>query len=368
LFKKIKIALGILTRTVLTGPLEAAVDISNSCGLGCITCWFYSPLRKDKPPADWARRQMSFDLFRRIADELKALEVRKIMLGGDGDPFTHPRIIDMLEYSRQAGLEVDTATCGIFFDDASLRRLFEAGIDRLSISILAATPRDYAAMHPGRGEDLFEKIKRSLALLAKWKREENKQKPYITLVDVISRLNCSGADRMIDFAAETGANEVAFKRMSAMPFTRDLLLDDAQARELGLKLQAAAAKAKAAGVAENIESFLEGTLPGLASGDYTSDVYAKIPCYIGWIYTRILCDGSVVPCCGCYDYRLGNAAERPLREIWHSKEYAEFRAKSINIRNDRSIAGRCACHSCVHAGMNMGIYRSLHFMKRNPDG
>lgn len=367
MFKKIKIVLGILARTALTGPLEAAIDISNSCGLGCVTCWFYSPLRKEKVTAEWAGRQMSFDLFRRIIAELKALDVRKVMLGGDGDPFTHPRIIDMLEYSKQAGMAVDTATCGIFFDDASLRRLFETGLDGLSISILAATPEDYLAMHPGRNTELFEKIRRSVLLLSKWKREAQKKLPYITLIDVISRLNCSAADRMIVFAAEVGANAVAFKRMSAMPFTRELLLNEAQVRELDRKLQAAAEKAKALGVAENIASFRRGTLPGLSSGDYTSDVYTRIPCYIGWIYTRILCDGSVVPCCGCYDYRLGNLAERSFREIWYSKEYAGFRAQSIKIRNDRAITGRCACHSCVHAGMNLGIHRALHFMKRDAD-
>lgn len=367
MIKKLKIALGILSRTVLTGPLEAAVDVSNRCGLGCITCWFYSPLRADKPSADWAGRQMDFNLFRRIVGELRALEVKKIMIGGDGDPFTHPRIIDMLEHVKRSGLEADTATCGIFFDDAGLRRLFDAAVDRINVSILAASPGEYAAMHPGRNGELFGKIKRSLLLLAKWKREEKRKTPRVTLVDVICRLNCSGADRMVDFAAETGADEVAFKRMSAMPFTRDLLMNENETRELQGKLQAAARRAKAAGVAENIKTFIRDTLPGLSSGDYTSQFYTRIPCYIGWIYTRILCDGSVVPCCGCYDYRLGNVSERPLRDIWHSREYAAFRSESINIRSNPSIARRCACHSCVHAGMNMGIYRSLHFVQRNAD-
>lgn len=365
--KKLKVAAGIITGRVFTGPLEAAIDITNRCSSGCMPCWFYSPLRAEKVAPEWARGQMSFELFRRIVDELKELEVEKVMLGGDGDPFMHSRIIEMIEYAKKAGLTVDTATCGIYFDDIRLRRLFDSGLDGLSISILAATPKTYLAMHPNQKEGLFENITRSLLLLAKWKRETKRPLPYIRLVDVICSLNYYEADQMIDLAREVGAEEVAFKRLATMPFTASLLLDKAQLGELDEKLKLALGKARLYGTATNIEEFRRQTLPGLASGDYTSGVYARIPCYIGWTYARILCDGSVVPCCGCYDYKMGNVSRRSFKDIWRSGEYTEFRKKTINILNDKSIAAQCACHSCVHSGMNMGIYRSLHFWKRGPD-
>ncbi len=364
MFKKLKIALGIVTGNVFTGPLEVAVDITNRCTLGCMPCWFYSPLRTEKVAPEWAQGQMSFELFRRIVDELKELDVWKVMLGGDGDPFMHPRIIEMIEYAKKAGLMIDTATCGIYFDDTRLRRMFDAGIDMLTISILAATPRTYLAMHPNQKEGLFEKITRSLLLLSKWKREEKRACPYIRLVDVICRLNYFEADRMIDLAREVGADEVAFKRLATRPFTDNLLLDEVQLRELDEKLKAALEKAATSGIKTNITEFQRQTLPGLTSGNYTLELYSKIPCYIGWTYARILCDGSVVPCCGCYDYKLGNMVNREFKDIWHSKEYGEFRKKGINIRKNNSVVGQCNCHSCVHSGMNLGIYRALHFLKR----
>jgi MoaA/NifB/PqqE/SkfB family radical SAM enzyme len=365
LFKKIKIALGIITGRVFTGPLEVAVDITNGCTVGCMPCWFYSPLRTEKMADDWTKGQMSFDLFRRIVDELKDLEVKKIMLGGDGDPFMHPRIIEMIEYSKKAGLVAETATCGIYFDDGKLRKMFDSGLDALSISILAATPQVYVAMHPSQNEGIFDKIKRSLLLLSKWKKEEKRACPYIRLIDVICRLNYFEADRMIDLANEVDAEEVAFKRLATRPFTDSLLLNEAQLRELDEKLEMALARASSFGIRTNITEFERQTLPGLATGNYTLEAYSKIPCYIGWTYARILCDGSVVPCCGCHNYIIGNLRDRTLKDIWHSKEYDEFRKESINIRKDHSIAGKCNCHSCVHYGMNLGIYRSLHFLKRD---
>lgn len=359
--------MGIITRCVFTGPLEVAVDITNRCNLGCITCWFYSPLREDKVSPDWAKRQMGFELFRRIVDELKELEVKKVMLGGDGDPFMHPQIIEMLEYSKEAKFMVDTATCGVYFNEENLRRLFDLGIDGLNISILAATPQTYLSMHPTQKEGLFEKIKRSILLLSKWKREKRQKLPRIRLINVICNLNYFEVGKMLAFAKEVGADVVYFKRLATMPFTEKLLLNKNQVKELDERLKMAWEQTNLSGIATNIKQFRDQILPGLTSGDYTSGVYSQIPCYIGWIYARILCDGSLVPCCGCYNYRIDNLHNHKFKEIWHSKGYKVFRKKTINILKDASITKQCACYSCAHSGMNIGIYRRLHFLKRGSD-
>lgn len=364
MLKKLKIAIGIITRRVFTGPLEVAIDITNRCNLGCITCWFYTPLREEKVSADWTNRQMSFKLFKRTVDELRELEVKKVMLGGDGDPFMHPQIIEMLEYAKKAKFIVDTATCGVYFNEEKLRRMIDLGIDGLSISILAATPQTYLNMHPNQKEDLFAKIKQSMLLLSKWKKEKNQKLPFVRLINVICNLNYFEVDKMIDLTKEVGADAVNFKRLATRPFTESLLLNKNQVKELDEGLTAAKRQAELYGIIANIEGFRSQTLPGLTNGDYTSKIYSQIPCYIGWIYSRILCDGSVVPCCGCWSYRIGNLSNRSFKEIWRSEEYWAFRKKSIEITKDASIAKECACYSCVHSGMNMGIYRRLHFLKK----
>ncbi|MBM3252452.1 MAG: methyltransferase domain-containing protein, partial [Candidatus Omnitrophica bacterium] len=83
LIKKTKVALGIIMRKVITGPIEISIDITNRCGLGCITCWFYSPLKKDKIDLSWANQEMDFNLFKKIVNEAKDLEVEKIMVGAE---------------------------------------------------------------------------------------------------------------------------------------------------------------------------------------------------------------------------------------------------------------------------------------------
>ncbi|MBL7196672.1 MAG: methyltransferase domain-containing protein [Candidatus Omnitrophica bacterium] len=360
LIKKAKVALGIITGKTITGPIEVSIDITNKCGLGCITCWFYSSLNKDRIDQTWANKEMDFDLFKSIVDQSKDLDVKKIMVGAEGDPFLHPQIIKMLEYAKKSNFIVDTATCGVFFNEENLKTLIDIGIDSINVSILAATPEVYQKMHPNQKKDLFERIKQSLISLSISKRKNRTKFPYVRLVYVVCKLNYSEVDEIIDFAKMTGAQAVAFKRLDITPFTKELLLDEAQIEELKKKLDIAKQKARANIIEANVEEFHRFQLLGLTSGDYTSEFYSQVPCYVGWTYSRVLCDGSVLPCCGCCDYILGDLNKQTFKDIWNSQKYKEFRKESINILKDKSIFKKCTCHSCVHFTSNLGIYQNLH--------
>ncbi len=365
MLKKLKIITGIIANRPFTGPLEVAIDITRRCNLRCITCWIYSPLRKEKVNTDWAKEEMDFEFFKRIVNELKRLDVKKITIGGDGDPFIHPKIIEMLAYVKNTGCRVDTVTSGAYFDERKIESVVKLGIDSLTISTLAVTPKTYVATHPAQKEKVFEKVKRSIALLSELKAKSKQTLPYLTLVDVICNLNYFEIDKMINLARETGAEAVGFKRMSVIPDTKSLLLTESQSKELKEKLKAAKEKADRFGIKTNIEKYQAFLLSGIQTGHYTSKIYSKIPCYIGWLYSRILTNGDVVPCCGCYGNPIGNLHNSPFSKIWNSKEYQRFRIKSRNIVKDPSITKECSCRSCVHFAMNQGVYKKLHPFKSN---
>jgi MoaA/NifB/PqqE/SkfB family radical SAM enzyme len=360
LFKKTKIALGIMAGRVFTGPLEVSIDITNRCNVGCITCWFYSPLRTDKVDSGWAVQQMEYDTFTRIIDEFCEMGVERVMVGGSGEPFCHPKIIDMIEYAKKAGMMVDSATSGVYFGEDNLRRLYDARLDSLNMSILAATPATYMKMHPRQKENAYEAIIRSLKLLSKWKNEDNLETPAVNLVYVVCSLNYQEVDQIVNLACEYKVESVQFKRLATMPFTESLLLKKDQLIELDRLMAGCAKKAREHGLIVNTDEFRKLVVHGMANGDYSSKIYSMIPCYIGWIYSRVLCDGSVVPCCGCTNYALGNINKQSFKTIWFSDEYSRFRKESREIMSDKSITRRCACHSCAHVLMNQGIHRKIH--------
>ncbi len=57
----------------------------------------------------------------------------------------------------------------------------------------------------------------------------------------------------------------------------------------------------------------------------------RIPCYAGSIFSRILADGSVCPCCRGVSKRMGNITRQRFSRIWNGPVYEEFRRKAFYL-------------------------------------
>lgn len=78
---------------------------------------------------------------------------------------------------------------------------------------------------------------------------------------------------------------------------------------------------------------------------------ASIPCTVGWIFSRIKSDGTVIPCCKGSEFPLGNINKSSFRSIWFGRKMNIFRRESIksfqSAQNHTSI--RCLS-SCDNLG------------------
>jgi len=315
LAKKIKVALGILARRPLTGPVTVSVDLTRKCTMGCVMCWYWSPLIKEKPSCAWSEEHLEYPLFLRLLEDLRKLQVKNIIFGGQGDPFLHPDIMRIIAATKKAGIGVSLITSGNYFSAESLKGLVELGVDELDVSLHAATPEVYGRMHPSLKPGVFGKIKADLIRLKELKAAGS-CRPYLRLIDAVCGLNYKDAALMPELAAEVGASHIGYKRMDVIPETRSLLMTPEQVRELDGLLAAAESRAAALGVTTSLGFFRRYIVPGLTTGEYTTGYYSEVPCYVGWLSSRVLSDGSVVPCCGCYNPPLGNIRRSSFAEIW----------------------------------------------------
>ncbi|MDP2926388.1 MAG: SPASM domain-containing protein, partial [Nanoarchaeota archaeon] len=64
-------------------------------------------------------------------------------------------------------------------------------------------------------------------------------------------------------------------------------------------------------------------------GVYDSSFISQNPCYVGWLFSRIMASGDVIPCLKAHKFSLGNINKKSFKNIWYSKKYEEFRNKSI---------------------------------------
>lgn len=353
------IAAGIIAGKPLTGPMEVAVDITNRCTMGCISCWNYSPLLDNPPSAEWKSSQMDIERFRELTIFMKQAGVRKVGIGGNGDPFMHPQIVEILELSKSTGASVSVSTKGAYFTPASLESLVKINLDELVISLFAASKPVFSTMHPKTSPQVFERIVDSLKYLAKL-RTRQFPKPFLVLLFVVCKHNYQEIDSFLDLAREVGADMVTFKRVAVVPNTRGLLLDGNDFEILKEKLIAVEEKSRNCGIPTNMDEFRITTLSGLRDGVYSKNLYRKIPCYVGFTYSRIKVDGDVAPCCGCFEWSMGNLNEKHFKEIWGGQEYSRFRKVSRQISRHGGFISGCGCETCVHASANLGIYWKLH--------
>lgn len=363
LIKKIKVASGIITKKVLTGPIEVSVDLTRMCTLDCLMCWWWSPLLKKKPSAQWVNQEINYELFKKLIRDFKKLKVKRIILGGQGDPFLYPKLLDAIEISKKAGIEVALITCGAYFDEKRIRAIFDLGVDSLDVSLQAATAETYLKIHPSQKRETFEGIKDNLILLSKFKKTFNRTVPKVRVIHVVCNLNYQETVKIVELTGEIKADSIGFKRLDVIPETKGLLLTNEQLEESRDLLNKAEKKAMELGIDTTISIYRKYILEGLTTGVYTTDFYFHIPCYAGWHSARVLSNGSVIPCCGCYNLVLGNIFHSSFIDIWGSEKYYRFRQQALGINKDVLLRKGCKCYSCVDYAPNLGIYRKLHPIK-----
>jgi radical SAM protein with 4Fe4S-binding SPASM domain len=112
-------------------PPSLQIEPTNICNLRCICC---STSRGKR-----TRGYMDFSLYQKIIDEAKQLGVRHIHLYLHGEPLLHPRIINMIAYTKVNGLAVHLTTNGLLLNEERIERILQSGItfaDIITFSIL----------------------------------------------------------------------------------------------------------------------------------------------------------------------------------------------------------------------------------------
>lgn len=109
------------------GPRLIAWELTRSCNLNCQHC------RAAAHSGPYAG-ELSYDEITRTIDNIAA-RFSPIMILTGGEPLLRPDILDIIRYTRDAGLRPVLATCGTELTEERARDLVEAGIQRISVSI-----------------------------------------------------------------------------------------------------------------------------------------------------------------------------------------------------------------------------------------
>ncbi len=358
--------LGLTGGRALSGPLHAQVGICDPCNHECVFCWDHPP--DDRANADTADRfgptrpgVMPLEQFKGIVDDLYDMGTRRIDLIGRGEPFLNRAALDMIRYAKARGMQLYIVTNGSRLFEPIARGLVAAGADRLNVSLNAGTPETYPRIHVTETPEDYLKVKRNLRVLSDCKIAAGSDRPYISLSFVITSTNYFEIADMIEATHEVGAQEANFAHAVLHAGTPDLAMSETQYREFQAAAPAILAKAAALGVNSNLASVYATVPPYMPSEVVGPPV---VPCYVGWYFTVILANGSVMPCCQCAAPIDEVTDKRRFAEAWASREYADFRtaAKSLPEKNERLMT--CECDNCQLRPRNVALHNFLHPLNR----
>jgi MoaA/NifB/PqqE/SkfB family radical SAM enzyme len=297
------------------GPAQVHIDVTNTCNAKCVTCWDHSPLLNTPRTMAWKQQKLPWERFEETVAALDRLgSVRAVVLSGMGEPLLHPRIYDMMAAVKQRGWHL-TVLSNLLAAD--LDRLCASGVDNLLVGVHGATPDAYTAFHPGWTDKSFQRLCAALRRLAAAGIQTRH-------VQVIDRHTAPDVVRMVSFGRRFQAQRVNYKLASLAHGTEAAAITEEQRRWL---VEEAVPKAKAEAARQGVHTNLHLFEQQLANVDAltTTDMDA-VGCYMGFVYTRVAVDGTVLFCCNT-EVEVGHLADGPLDELWTGDAWQRLRER-----------------------------------------
>jgi len=350
--------------SVYSGPEQVVIDLTNRCNNNCIACWTGSPLLRDKTPGDYFKSlEFPFELMLEIIENLHKLGTQRIRFTGGGEPFMHPNFLALIEKVKSLGMICSLTTNFTLVDENAVEKLISFKLDEIAVSLWAGDPVTYSRVHPNKTEKTFNRIKKLLSKLGNGKE----RLPRLTIANVLFNMNYQSALQMFEFAKQVNADAVYYTLVDPIPgYTDSLLLTPGQSKELLASLNEIELMAQNQMDAhiielENFEQLKRRiSNPDSRDGHYDSNIIDSIPCYIGWMFCRLLPDGTVSPCCRGVNKSMGSLFENTFEEIWHSKTYTEFRQNAKKMRKGHPYFHPIGCDTtCDNLMHNLDMHRRI---------
>jgi radical SAM protein with 4Fe4S-binding SPASM domain len=294
-------------------PVSLSLELTNMCNLFCTECVTgNNSLKRSKGYISW-------NLFKKNIDELNPF-LLNLLLFFQGEPFLHPRLIEMISYATKRRVFTTISTNGQFLTKKKAKELVESGLDKIIISMDGATQDVYEKYRIG-GD--LQKVLDGIRNIQFWKKTLKKSNPVIVLQCLIFKHNQHQVELVKKMGIDLKVEIIEFK--SAQMY--------------------------------NIQS-KESQLPDIQKySRYQKDKSGKIGiksnfpnhCFRLWNTCVITWEGNVVPCCFDKegDFSFGNVTKTPFKKVWKSLQAKAFRKKIIQNRKQFSI-----CRNCTE-----GLYR-----------
>lgn len=232
-----------------------------------------------------------------------------------GEPFLHPHFLELISEAKKNRIYTATSTNAHFIDAKKAEAIVASGLDRLIISIDGLTQESYSSY---RVNGQLEKVISAAKYLVAAKKKLNRPHPFLIFQFLVVKANEHEIGGLHALAEELGIDEVRFKTAQVYDYENgNELIPDNETYSRYIKKK---------------------------DGTYRVKFKGSNHCWRMWSSAVITFDGKMVPCCFDKDahHALGTLREQPLRSIWKSRAYRDFRNTILSDRNSLEICTNCS--------------------------
>lgn len=291
-------------------PRAIELEVTTRCNLRCRIC--------EHTHWDEVGEDMSFGDFKHIVDQFP--DLRWMGITGIGEQFLNPDFMDMLAYLKGRGVFVEFFNSGNMMTPERSRRLVELGVDKIWISMEAATASTYESTRVGAR---FERVVENVRELFRIKRELNSATPEVWFHYIVTTDNLHEAPDFVDLVADLASQS---RNYATLIFWTSLLhfpeVEDLYVAEIPDSIrEEVERRAARAGIYSNWNQ-------------NTTELRSVTQC-TRWTEPFILVSGHVQPCCAINEANqrpyqretaFANLLEEDFRDVWRSDRYRDFLA------------------------------------------
>ncbi len=144
-------------------PIYMEVSPTSACNHRCVFCAF--DYRDYKP------RFLEKERFKDILFELGRLGIKSIMYAGEGEPFLHKDMAEIIKHTKNSGIDVAVASNGVLFREDIAKECLPA-MTWIRFSVNAGNNESHKKIHNG-GENGFNKMVENISYAVELRKKNN---------------------------------------------------------------------------------------------------------------------------------------------------------------------------------------------------
>lgn len=199
----------------LVCPIYIEISPSSACNYRCLYCGLDFMGHKPK--------FLDTNILKKRISEMAELGLKSINYSGEGEPFLHKDIDEIIRHTKNAGIDVGITTNGVLFDKNHIGNMLDYAV-WVKVSIAGATKETHAKIHRTKLED-FSKVINNMRYAVKI-RNKNGYKTTLGMQLLLLPDNWHEAELLAKKAKEIGVDYLVIKPYSQHPLSKAKIYKD----------------------------------------------------------------------------------------------------------------------------------------------